>query len=236
MIRNLQERFNRQSLIGIFLVIMLFSLAGDEFFRFLITQVPGPGVDEALPCSVLESPNDLAYHQSVVGRTVADNQPLRLLVRTNAIPADDATNFIIRILLINDSMGTVPIVYTPEEVIIGDNNTSGLGVTFNPASNIFTPGVNLRNDPAAYPLDRVRVLGPQQRCIHRITLQRNQLDAGLLGGGATVTAYYRGLAPGAVPAVGALTPTPIFPDQGLVTGLMQSPPVTIPPPAANVGS
>jgi hypothetical protein len=236
MISSLRERFNRQSLIGIFLVVILFSLAGDEFVRFLVTQVPGPGIDEALPCSFLESPSDLAYHQSLVGRTVAGNQPLRLLVRTSAIPANEAGTFIVRILLINDSMGTVPIVYTPEEVIIGDNQTSGLGVTFNPASNIFTPGVNLRNDPATYPLNRIRLLGPQQRCIHRINLPRNQLDQSLLGGGSTVTAYYRGTSTGTVPAVGALTPTPIFPDQGLVTGLMQSPPATIPPPAVGGGS
>jgi len=227
MIGNLRERYGNNSLIGIFLIVMLFTFAGEEAFRLIVVQVPG--ADEAFPCSLLSRPEDLSNNQSLIGRRVAQsgNPPISLLVRASTIPTTAEEQFVIRILVINNSLGTVPIVYSPDEVIIGNNNTSGLGVTFNPAANIFLPGVNLRNDPATYPLDRIRLLGPQQRCVHKITLQQNQLS-GAITAGSTVQAYYLGTNAGAVPAVAAPNPTPIYPDQGLVQGLITSPVVSIP--------
>ncbi|MEM6280967.1 MAG: hypothetical protein AAF787_02135 [Chloroflexota bacterium] len=223
MIGNLRERFSNNSLVGIFLIIMLFTFAGNEVFRLVIVQVPG--ADEAFPCSLLSRPEDPANNQSLIGRRViqSDPPPISLQVRASTIPVTDEQQFVIRILVINDSLGTVPIIYSPDEVIIGNNNTSGLGVVFNPPVNIFLPGVNLRNDPATYPTDRIRLMGPQQRCVHKITLQRNQL-AGSITTSSTLQAYYLGTNRGAVPAA---NPTPIYPDQGLYTGQITSPVVSI---------
>ncbi|MEL6150664.1 MAG: hypothetical protein AAFV33_27745 [Chloroflexota bacterium] len=223
MIGNLRERYGNNSLIGIFLIIMLFTFAGNEVFRLVIVQVPG--ADEAFPCSLLSRPENTANNQSLIGRRViqSDPPPISLQVRTSNLPAADDQQFVIRILIINESLGTIPIIYSPDEVIIGNNNTSGLGVVFNPPVNIFLPGVNLRNDPATYPEDRIRLMGPQQRCIHKITLDRNQL-AGSITNDSTVQAYYLGTNAGTVPAA---NPTPIYPDQGLYTGQVTSPVVPI---------
>lgn len=229
MLVNLRERFGTNSLIGIFLIIMLFTFAGDELLRLVAVQIPG--ADESFPCSWLPQPPDLANNQSLIGREVVTRrEPISLRVRTSPVPQTDDALFVIRIQVTNETLGTVPIVYDPDEVIIGDNNTSGLGVTFNPASNIFLPGVNLRNDPATYPNSRIRILGPQQTCLHKITLNRSQLNAAIANGSATVQAYYRGTNVGTIPQVVEPQPTPIYADQGLYTGLIVSPVATIPPP------
>lgn len=229
MLANLRERFGTNSLIGIFLIIMLFTFAGDELLRLIAVQIPG--ADESFPCNWLPQPPDLANNQSLIGREViARRDPLSLRVRTSPVPPTNDTLFVIRIQVTNETLGTVPIVYDPDEVIIGDNNTSGLGVIFDPASNIFLPGVNLRNDPGTYPQNRIRILGPQQTCLHKISLTRDQLSAQIVNGTATVQAYYRGTNTGTIPQVAAPQPTPIYPDQGLYTGLIVSPIATIPPP------
>ncbi len=232
MLVRLRERFGTNSLIGIFLIVMLFTFAGDETLRFLATQVPG--LDESTPCAWLKRPTDLANNQSLIGRTASTvKDPIGLRVRASPIPQTNEEEFVIRILVVNETLGTVPFVYNPDEVIVGDNGTSGLGVTFNPPSNLFTPGVNLRNDPPTYPSDRLRVLGPQQQCLHRLVFTRDQLDANILNGTATLQAYYRGTNAGQVPQVAAPQPTPIYPDQGLYTGVITSPIATIPEQRTN---
>jgi hypothetical protein len=226
MLRNVSGRFNTNTLIGILLLVALFSLAGDEVIQLVARQVPGQGINEAPPCRWLPEPQDLANHQSLIARTAISNGiSLRLEVRTSAIPTGLEGALVVRILVINDTLGTVPFVYDPDAVIVGDNNTSGLGITFSPASNIFLPGVNTRQDSPTYPTSAVRVLGPQQRCVHVLEFTADQLDDNLRSGSATVQAYYRGNNAGTVPAS---NPTPIYPDQGLPIGVTTSDPVRIP--------
>jgi hypothetical protein len=224
---NLRDRLGINTIIGLLLLVALFSLAGDEVIGLVASQVPGRGLNEAFPCSWLPSPEDLSNHQSLVARNaLANGTSLGLEVRTTSIPNDPAIPLVIRILVKNDTLGTIPFVYDPDTVIVGDNNTSGLGITFNPPSNIFTPGVNLRADAATYPESSLRILGPQQRCVHVLEFNLNQLDNSIRSGTATVQAYYRGNNSGTVAP--ATVATPIYPDQGLPTGLIQSNPITIP--------
>lgn len=225
MIKRFRDRVGTNTLIGIFLLLALFSLAGDEVVRGIVAQVPGRGINEAPPCRWLPSPEDPANNQSLIGRAaVNNNSALELSVRAGRLPTQAGQYLLIRILVSNHSMGTVPFIYDPTAVIIGDNNTSGLGIVFNPPSNIFTPGINTRADAATYPNERIRLLGPQQRCVHTVELEFNQLDASILSGNATVRAYYRGNNVGAVPPA---NPTPIYPDQGLPTGVITSPTVPL---------
>jgi len=216
MISDLRGRFGTNTLIGVLLLIALFSLAGDEVIELVAQQVPGAGINEAPPCRWLPSPQDLANHQSLIARSaLANGTGLGLEVRSSTIPTTADGTLLVRILVINETLGTVPFVYNPDAVIVGDNNTSGLGITFTPTSNIFTPGVNLRADATTYAPENLRILGPQQRCVHTLTFTADQLDNNLRSGNATVQAYYRGNNAGTVPAA---DPTPVYPDQGLPTG------------------
>ncbi len=227
----MRERLGANAVIGVFLLIMLFSFAGYDAFRLVAVQVPN--LNEAIPCRWLRSPEDLANNQSLIGRTaIASRAPLELRVRTSPLPQTADGELTIYILVINDTIGTIPFIYSPDEVIIGNNNTSGLGITFNPPDNIFLPGVNQRTDPATYPESRVRLLGPQQRCLHIITIPFENLPNSIRNGNVTVQAYYQGINTGQVPAA---NPTPIYNDQGLYTGLVQSAAVpirTAPAPAS----
>lgn len=222
--QQLRDRFGTNSLIGILLLVMLFSFAGDETFRLVARQIPG--ADEATPCRWLPSPPDLANNQSLIGRAaIQSRDPIQLRVRSNALPNTPEAIFVIRIEVINNSLGTVPFIYDPNTVIVGDNNTSGLGIIFNPPANILTPGINTRTDTQTYPESRVRILGPQQRCIHKMEFSFNEIPGTLRTPGATVEAYYRGNNIGIVPPA---VPTPIYPDQGLWTGVVRSAPYAIP--------
>lgn len=227
----MRERFGTNAIIGIFLLIMLFSFAGYDAFRIVAFQVPN--LNEAVPCRWLPSPEDLANNQSLIARAAVTNRaPLELRVRTNSIPQNADGELLIYILVINDTIGTVPFVYSPDEVIVGNNNTSGLGITFDPSANILLPGVNQRTDPNTYPESRIRLLGPQQRCLHIVTIPFENIPNTLRNNNVTVQAYYRGINAGEVPAA---NPTPIYNDQGLYTGLIQSTAVSIstaPPPAS----
>lgn len=230
MIKTLKERLNLNTILGIMLILALFSLAGDNLMGSILSQVPGQVISEAAPCRWLPSPENLANHQSLIGRaTLTRRNPIELTVRASGLPTPNSTGKLtVRIIVTNNSLGTIPFIYNPDEVIVGDNNTSGLGIIFNPPSNIFTPGINTRVDSATYPRDDVRILGPQQRCAHTLEFEATQLDTTLYSGNTQVIAYYRGNTSGVVPAA---NPTPIYPDQGLPSGtyitsspvLLQSP-------------
>jgi hypothetical protein len=226
----MRERFGTNTIIAVFLLLMLVTFGGDEIIRLIATEIQVVEIDEAFPCSWLPTPEDLSNRQSLIGRQARQSrEPLELRVRASTVPQAQDGLFVIRILVMNNTLGTVPFVYAPNEVIIGDNNTSGLGVIFDPPANIVLPGVNLRNDPTTYPASRIRLLGPQQRCLHKVTLTRSQLPAPVASGTATLQAYYRGVSAGQVPQAQAPNPTPIYPDQGLYTGVILSPTATIPP-------
>src|SRR5690606_15433951 len=135
----------------------------------------------------------------------------------------------VSIVIANESLGTVPIVYNPNQVIVGDNGTSGLGIIFTPNS-LITNGAT-RVDSASFPENDIRVLGPRQRCIHRMEFQAAQVaaDPTLASGGSQVRAFYRINAAGQVIANPAATA--IYPDQGLnivPNGYIESQPVSIP--------
>ncbi|MEO0564008.1 MAG: hypothetical protein AAF125_18025, partial [Chloroflexota bacterium] len=149
---------------------------------------------------------------------------LDLEVRSSTLPTTPDGQLTVRIVVGNATLGTVPFIYNPDAVIVGNNNTPGLGIIFEPASNIVTPGINQRITDTTYQMADIRLLGPQQRCVHTMTFAANQLDGNITGGNATVQAYYQGTSPGVVPAT---NPTPIYPDQGLPTGTTLSNPVTI---------
>lgn len=219
MIKALQERINLNMILGAMMLIALFSVAGDAVIGNILAQIPGQVVSEATPCRWLQTAPDLAQNQSLIGRaSLTRTEPLELTVRASGLPTQPGEILRVRIIITNNSLGTIPFIYNPEEVIVGDNNTSGLGIIFNPANNIFVPGAATRADAATYPTEDIRILGPQQRCAHTLEFTFEQLSGSLTGGNVSVLAYYRGNNAGIVPQVAPPNPTPIYPDQGLPRG------------------
>lgn len=213
------------TVVGIFILLLLAMIGGPRFFPQAIAAM-FPGFDEGVPCGWLRAADDRANHQSLLGRAAA--APIQLRVRASAITNVPSEFLIINIAVTNNSLGSVPILYDPNQVIVGDNNTSGLGVIFNPPTRGVVLGAR-GGDPAVYPEANLRILGPRQTCIHQVQIPNGNvlIDPALNTGTGQVRAYYRVNAPGQVTQTNALA-TPIYPDQGLWVGYVESETVQIP--------
>ena len=210
---------NPNVLVGIFLLLLLSVFMGPNILPRIISTI-SPIVDEAIPCDWLRRGFDRADHQSLIGRASTD--AIELEVHINGVPSGPTGNLDLEIVVINRSLGTVPFLYNPNQVSIGDDGTSGLGVIFDPGNLMARPSG--RTDTQTYPEEEIRLLGPRQRCIHSMSIPAGQLDPNIAAGNAGVRAFYRINGAGTVP-VPVAGPTPIYHDQGLAVitgGFVQS--------------
>jgi len=216
---------NPNLIVGIFLLIILALFLSPNFLPRFISEI-APEIYSGIPCDWLRRADDRANHQSLLGRTV-DN-PFELTVSLGVFPQQGADIWQIRITLRNNSLGTVPIVYDPAQVSIGDNGTSGMGLIFTPANSLqgqFARGA----EPQAFPETQIRLLGPRQSCIHTVELPAGNVlvDPALTGGTSQVKAYYRGATRGTIIQSQTSLATPIYNDQGLWVGYVESPQVEV---------
>ena len=216
---------NQNVIVGILLLVVLAFFAGPgTLSRFLTPLSP---YFEGGPCANLRRADDLANHQSLLGR--GSGFPIQVRVASSAVPTDGAGFLSITITVINNSVGSIPIVYNPNEVTIGDNGSSGMGIIISPSGGI--PSAASRSqEGATVPEDDIRILGPRQRCLHTIEIPAGNVltNPSFTSGQASVIGYYRGNATGQIPGVPPGAPTAIYPDQGLPVGVATSEPVRIP--------
>lgn len=220
--RYLNRAENPNTLAGIFLLILLAVFAGPTVFPQLIaTSVPF--ADEGVPCSWLRSGENRAYNQSLLGREISQrsDSPISLSVRTGSLPSDQTGTLEISIIVTNNTLGTVPILVTPGQLILDPNQAaSGFGVVFNSAA----PVTNVGEAVGSYSEDRIRVLGPRQICVHTVDVPWGSIpnNTALVTANATIMAFYRNN------TVGSAIPTgnqpAVFSDQGLWTGVVTSSP------------
>jgi hypothetical protein len=219
--------------VGIFLLLLLLIIVSPNGLARFASDIFPSFVYSGVPCAWLRRADNRANHQSILGRGV-DN-PFELNVTASPLPAEASGFLTIQIELRNNSLGTVPIVYNNQTVVIGDNNTSGLGLIFTPANSL--SGAFPRGpEPQSFPERDIRLLGPRQSCIHDVQIPGGNVlvDPALTNGTAQVYAFYRGISRGvAVPLTPAAFATPIYADQGLWTGFAQSEPVRIQLPVQN---
>ncbi len=211
---------NPNLLVGIFLLILLSVFMGPNIMPRILASI-SPLIDEAIPCVWLREGLDRANHQSLIGRQAVN--AIALEVRAGGVPVDPNGSLRIDIVVINRSLGTVPIYFDVTQVTGGDNGSSGIGLVFGSATIPANQGAQ-----ASFPEQNIRLLGPRQRCIYRADLQGAQLDT-VRQGNNSVRAFYRIASAGSVTQAAA-GPTPIYPDQGLNVvsgGLVQSAPVEL---------
>lgn len=192
----------------------------------LLPRIPGvgAGVDcMGLPAPVLTGnnqsllareadPNDLRLELFLDKTTLAVGEPLEMWVRVNNASIAPFT-----LLLVPSEF---VFRYTGQEagLVFAIQTTAGqvLGEPF-----AARPPVAVRQsyDPAS-----LRVLGPRSRCNLRVSIDASRLQtAQIVGGQYRVTAVYRNQVAGALSApTTALTPTAIFPDQGVWVGEVRS--------------
>lgn len=219
---------NPNTLAGIFLLIMLAVFAGPSVLPQLIRNTLSViDASEGPACASLRTGEDRAIHQSLLGRASSQRiqPPISLDVRTGPLPPDPTGNFVITVVITNETIGTIPILVTDDQLILDPNNgLNGIGVVFNNPTGIIANGTEGVN---SYAEDRVHLLGPRQLCVHRVTLPLNQVPgfSALIDQNATVKAFYRNNARGT--AIAAPGQTPIFSDQGLWVGVVESQPQRI---------
>jgi hypothetical protein len=207
---------------GVILLVMLLVFVGPDVLPRLVSRTFA-FVDEGAPCTRLRTASDRGLHQSLIGRSSED--PIDMGIQVEPLPTDGSSPWVIRIIIVNNTIGTVPIVFDENQVLTVDNNTSGVGLIFNPPVNI-NLGTIRPQGASTFSNDNIRLLGPRQRCVHRVEIPANQLG-GIQPGVTTVRSYYRITTPGAV----LTTATAIFPDQGLAlltNGIAVSEEVTVP--------
>lgn len=214
---------NPNFVVGVFLLFLLSVLAGPNVAPRIISSLV-PGFDEGVPCDRLRQASNRGLHQSLIGRNA--DAPLSLRVRASPLPSDPAGELTIIVTITNQTLGTVPLLFNPNQIPISDNGTSGLGLIFSPPAQGLIGGTR-NQDPATFPETDIHLLGPRQSCIYRVDFPAGNVfvDPGLTSGTAQVRAFYRGNAPGQVTQ--SPVATPIYPDQGLWTGFVQSEPVVI---------
>ncbi|HLU08071.1 MAG TPA: hypothetical protein VK003_00255 [Oceanobacillus sp.] len=223
-----RNRFGSNTIVGL---AMLMLLAMFAFYGPGLLSDALPGIIyEGVPCEWLRQADDRANHQSLLGRGAPN--PIVLSVAARPLPTTGDGFLYIYITVANNSLGTVPFVYDPNAVIVGDNGTSGLGVIFNPANSLSN---GTRQDYGAnIPEQFIRLLGPRQRCVHTIAFPAGNVlvDPSLTSGTAQVRAYYRNNSAGSVVQPPGAVATPIYTDMGLWTGFVESGSVTISRPPA----
>ena len=225
---NLREGDRSNRVIGIILLVMLLVYIGPTLLPQVLSNT-FPFIEEGTPCSLLRQSKDRTIHQSLIGR--AATSPLRLQVTVEPLPPGNNGNLTIRIFLINESIGAIPIIYAPDQVIVNDaSNSSGVGIVFEPQVSLETGNLRQNVGVDTFPTEAIRILGPRQRCVHRLDFPVSELDNVIINGGATVRAYYRITAPGNITQS---EPDPIYNDQGLAivnedsVGILTSDPVRI---------
>lgn len=224
--RYINRTENPNTFVGIFLLLLLAVFAGPTVLPELLSENIA-FVDEGVSCGRLPSGEDRAIHQSALGRAVSEeiDPPLTLSVRTTPVPNDGTQNFSISVIVTNNTIATIPILVNAGTLIFDPNSPqNGLGVSFNNAAPVPQAGENV----TTYSEERIRILGPRQTCVHRVTLAFNTLPnpSALTAGNSTIKAFYRNTTRGtAVPGPGD---TAIYTDQGLWTGVVESGLETIP--------
>ncbi len=118
----------------------------------------------------------------------------------------------LRLSVANRSLGTVPIVYQADNIVVAaaEDDSDGFGLLIVPAP---AGGTNARQDPdtESYAEADIRLLGPRQSCGHSFEVEAS---AAMIDAGGSARAWYRMSAPGVHQPSDDDRP-PLFPDQGL---------------------
>ena len=219
--RFLNRRENPNALVGLFLLILLAIFAGPTVLPDLISQAV-PFVDEGVPCERLRDGSLRGQQQSLIGRDASLNAdaPIGLRVSASSVGVDNTLT--VEIIVINETIGTVPIVLTSDSMIVNTATAqNGLGVYFGPQPN--APIAGAGEGAVTYPAERIRLLAPRQRCVHRVRINVANIPqpgASIFAAGegseGIVTAFYRN------DNRGQAQPGYRYPDQGLWTGVVVS--------------
>lgn len=205
------------TIIGIVILVLMTVFVAPDVLPQLVSNSL-PFIDEGLPCALVMDAEDRSQHQSLIGRAATD--PLTIRTEIASFPTNGTSPMVVRVIILNNTIGTVPFVFNPNQVLIGnDPNSSGIGLIFNPpiTASLDYDSNGIPNSRVAgqtsFASSDIKLLGPLQRCVHRVEIPAGQL-AGIQQGVTRVRAYYRILGAGTTQQTNPAQPV-IYTDQGL---------------------
>ena len=220
--RLLNSAENPNALAGIALLILLAVFAGPTVFPEVIKNTFSfINATEGPPCYTLRDGEGRTNHQSLIGRAVSieNDSPISLSVRTGG--TNNNGELKITIVVSNNTLGTVPILVTEGQLITDPNQPlNGFGVVVNSTAAVPNIGENINS----YPENRIRLMGPRQICVHEVDVPANQVSPNIVEANSTIKAFYRNTTRGV--AIPNDTRPTIYSDQGLWTGVVESPVVS----------
>jgi len=200
-------------------------IAGVALLLLLVIALPSlvpsiPGLANGAACDALYSPNANGNHQSLMALN-ADPTSLHLELDAPALIIPSGQPLTLAVRFINESTAPITLAFVPDESVFRfTGSESGLMFSIITASGAVLGEPQTVKLPAPirqqFPQPVLHLLSPRQHCTQSITIAPNRLAAaGMASGQFQLVAVYRNLYTGVVPAIGALTPTPIFGNQGV---------------------
>ncbi|GIK29171.1 MAG: hypothetical protein J5J04_15520 [Anaerolineae bacterium] len=195
---------------GVLLIVVLFVLAGQNTFSDLFANFL---VDLRPSCENARGVTAREAHQSLIARAVSQRRsPFRVELEIGAYPTTPEEALVVRIILTNTSMGTIPFLLSGG-VAVNNPAIDGFGLLTTTAQVTAPASTN-----APIPESNIRLLVPLQTCVQYLTLSVSDLQTFGINPGSVLRAYYRNGATGLIQ-----TSNPgIFADHGLWTGVVES--------------
>jgi hypothetical protein len=222
--RGYYDRFNTSDpvirLIALAGLILVLAIAMPRFLT-----ITGSGID----CANLPVPSISGSNQSLLASqpNAGDALKLELVVDRQTVNPGEPMVFYVR--FINDGLAPLTLYLTPQSAIFRFNNEEiGILLFMQNLQTQRTIGENNAGSPPLvvpqqYTIDQLKSLGPRQRCSVRFEISYPRLQAaGAAAGQYRAIVTYRNNTRGILPPVSGITPTPIFADQGVWTGAVQS--------------
>ncbi len=218
------DRDNPNTFVGVILLVVLLVFVLPERLPTFVTDI-SPYFIGGIPCGRLPAASNLAAHQSILGRSAVD--PLQLEITSSEISGE--AEVIVRLAVTNMSLGSVPIVYQEDNIVVAgaDDESDGFGIIIDPPPSAGTVE-RINPNPPGYEEADIRILGPRQTCLFSVEVAA---AASMIADGGTASAHYR--MTGAGEHQQQIEGTrQIYPDQGLAIlseGLVVSDEIDIEP-------
>lgn len=183
-----------------------------------------PYVANGIMCTALSNAQGNGTHQSL---SKPNEFALRLQVSTSKDTYASGEPWSIDVRFINDSPSPMILALAPAEAVFRwTQRETGLSFFIQRVQDgaVLGEPANVQASPPnrqQYPPDVLMWLMPNQRCTQTFVIDARRLQAAGIRSGQQyrLAAVYRNTQRGALSPVGALTPTPVFRDQGVYVTL-----------------
>jgi len=223
MFSRFRDRYESDPLLRIFGIGAIILLAALGLPRIW------PYAASGINCTSLPRPFANAYNQSVLAATqqsTRGDESLQLEIVADKTSMRVGETLTLYVRFVNSSVAPITLYLTSQSAVLRYNEQeSGILISvINQNNQPLGENTAFQQSPPQYDVQSLGLLAPRSRCQYQVDLPWIRLQAiGLQQGQYRLTAVYRNATRGGIAApANLLTPTPIFADQGVWAGRVQS--------------